>query len=141
MTNRSNYDLGQSPEDVWGYVRYRGAVKSSISGRRGQEFLKELLKTIETLPKKELAVGAFLDSDGCACALGALALKRGHNPDELAGCHYMEPERLAVFFGVATALVREIMFENDAALELFADRDRRRTWLRIHNWLNRNIKK
>jgi hypothetical protein len=153
ITTRAGNELQEILGDMWGYVRYRGALRNAIKGKRGQAFLKELLEAIEALPEKKLAVGAFRDRDGCASALGALALKRGHSPDELAGFHYMTPDQLARFFGIQPVLIRHIVHmhdveipficayrHNNITLEIEDDEETRaEAWRDMHNWLNRSI--
>ena len=41
-------------DDYWSWIRYRGAVRSAIRGRRGQAFLKEMLAALDALPEKRL---------------------------------------------------------------------------------------
>ena len=44
-------------DDLWDWIRYRGAVNSSITGKRGQEFLKELRFGLDEMEIKESTVG------------------------------------------------------------------------------------
>lgn len=100
--------------DAWDLIRWRGAVASAIKGKRGQEFLREMLAALDALPEKrlianELVVTDSLQSNGC-CALGAVAISRGMDVSDL------DPEdrdRIAEVFGIAPALAAEIVFEND----------------------------
>lgn len=54
---------------------WRGNAKRELKGKRGQEFLRELLAALEALPDKRLIEGEVA-KDGAVCALGSLALKR-----------------------------------------------------------------
>jgi hypothetical protein len=51
---------GYSDEgDHWDMIRWRGAVKSAMRGKRGQAFLRELRDTLDAMPEKRLVSGAF----------------------------------------------------------------------------------
>jgi hypothetical protein len=105
--SRSGYDDGC--DDGWAMIRYRGAVKSAIRGRRGQAFLRDLLATLDAMPEKKLIEGELETPDG-VCALGALGRARGI---EMKGLDPEDAEHVAAVFGVAPALAREIVYEND----------------------------
>jgi len=60
----------------WG--RYEAAKRSTLRGKRGQAFLRELVAALDALPQPELSEGALGDRrTGCVCALGAVALAQG----------------------------------------------------------------
>ena len=63
-------------DDNWDLIRWRGAVKSALRGKRGQAFLKEMIEALDALPEKML-IGNTLEADGMVCAMGAVGLKRG----------------------------------------------------------------
>lgn len=54
--SRSGYsDDGWDDESAqWASIRYAGALKSAIRGKRGQTFLKELLAALDAMPVKRL---------------------------------------------------------------------------------------
>jgi hypothetical protein len=92
---------------------WRGAVKSAIRGKRGQAFLKELAAAMDAMPDKRLIshVGA---ADGCMCTLAVVAQARGLDIDRLNRLmEDEETEAIAKMLGIADAMGREIMFEND----------------------------
>lgn len=108
--------------DQWDLIRYRGAVKSAIRGRRGQTFLKEMLAAMDAMPAKRLVRNELETSDliPCShwgmfettsvCAIGALGKARGVDMSEL------DPddiETVAGKFGIADALAREVVYIND----------------------------
>lgn len=108
--SRAGYsdDLDDSQIALW-----RGAVKSAIRGRRGQAFLKELATAMDEMPEKQLIsnVGA---TDGCMCTLAVVAHARGLDIDKLNSLMSDdETEAVAKMLGIADAMGREIMFEND----------------------------
>ena len=119
-------------EENWAYIRWRGAVESSISGKRGQKMLKDLLKALDEMPKKELIADAFETELGC-CALGALAKDRGMDTNELP---YDDIGLVAETFEVANALVQEIMFLND---EIFAEEGPVHRWQKMRKWVEKKI--
>lgn len=96
-------------DDDWGWIRYRGSVTSAIRGKRGQAFLRELLAALDALPEPRLIQGNLMTECG-VCALGAVGLARGL---DLLTCDPYDHEAIAQTFGIASALTREIAYEND----------------------------
>lgn len=100
----------------WELIRYRGAVASAIRGKRGQEFMRELLAALDALPEKKLIADA-LQADGAYCALGSVAHARclpPHKLDQLAiAMEDADAHTIADEFGINEKLAREIMFMND----------------------------
>lgn len=96
--------------DGWALIRWRGAVRAAIRGKRGQHALREILAALDAMPKKALAAESLITASGEYCTLGALGVMRGLALDKL------DPEDakgVAAAFGIAPALVKEIVFEND----------------------------
>lgn len=54
--SRSGYtDDGWDDESAqWASIRYNGALKSAIRGKKGQAFLKDLLAALDAMPEKRL---------------------------------------------------------------------------------------
>lgn len=96
--------------DNWSLIRYRGAVQSAIRGKRGQAFLRELIDALDALPQKRLAPDSLQTSDGEFCALGAVGRSRGLDMSTMVD---LDIETVAAKFGIADAMAREIVFEND----------------------------
>lgn len=105
--SRSNYS---DDIDAWELIRWRGAVKSAIRGKRGQALLKEMLEALDALPEKRLTADVLRSEDDDVCALGAVAAKRGIDVSKLDPEEY---ESVSMVFGIAEALAREIVYEND----------------------------
>lgn len=131
--SRSNYsdDL-----DQWDLIRWRGAVRSAIRGKRGQAFLREMLAALDAMPQKELIIGELVTASGACCALGAVAVARGIDVSDLKPEY--EPEAVAARFGVAEAFSREVQYENDEAMwvrETPAER-----WARMRRWVAEQIR-
>ena len=101
-------------DDPWRLIMWRGAVSSAIRGSRGQAFLRELIAALEAMPEKRLASESLVTADGEFCTLGVVGAARGMDMSAL------DPEdwdQVAKAFGLAPAMVREIVFENDEILD------------------------
>ena len=137
--SRSGYC--ENYEDNWALIRWRGAVKSAIKGRRGQALLREMLAALNALPDKRLIIeeliidgergGLIVGGDelvmedahsagacriGDVCALGAVAVIRKM---ETSGIDPHDPDQVAPAFEVSKALVCEIAYINDANATFF----------------------
>ncbi len=124
--SRSNYN--DDYDDHWGLIRWRGAVASAIKGRRGQAFLRDLVAALDAMPEKGL-IANELQEDGEVCALGALGLRRGL---DLEAIDPEDSDAVADLFGIAPALAREIVYENDeGAWSRESAEDR---WKRMRAW-------
>lgn len=97
-------------DDNWALIRWRGAVKSAIRGRRGQAFLREMIAALDAMPVKVLHPHELLTEAGNVCALGAVAQARGMDVSPLDP---YDAESVAAAFGLPEALTREIVFIND----------------------------
>lgn len=138
--SRSGYSDDLEP---WDLIRWRGAVKSAIRGKRGQAMLRELLAALDAMPVKELITEDLVDADGCYCTLGALGAARGM---DLASIDAEDPHSVAEAFGIPRALAAEIEYENDEtpcypiggggwARETPAQR-----WVRMRAWVAKHLK-
>lgn len=121
--SRSGYtdDYDQDPLAAG---RWRAAVKSSLNGKRGQDFLRELLAALDAMPDKRLIANAAT-KDGCMCTLAVVAAKRGHDLQELdADMESWEWDRIADQLGISQAMAREVMYLNDEMTDYFEWIDR-----------------
>ena len=109
MSRSGYYDGG---DDYWAIIRWRGAVRSALRGRRGQAFLREMLAAMDALPQPRLIVGELVNEAGECCAIGSIALSRGVDVSELDP---EEREHVASVFGIARAMTQEIAYLNDEA--------------------------
>lgn len=100
-------------DENWSLIRWRGAVKSALRGKKGQAFLRELITALDAMPEKSLTSGE-LQADGEFCALGVVGHHRGI---DLARIDTESWEQLSKEFGIAEAMAREIMFENDEVID------------------------
>lgn len=93
--------------------RWQAAVNSSLRGKRGQAFLRELLAALDAMPDKRLIANAAT-KDGCMCTLAVVAAKRGHDLQELdSDMEMWEWDRIAAQLGISQAMAREVMWQND----------------------------
>lgn len=120
-----SYDL-----DVLDLGRWRGQVASATRGKRGQAFFRELIEALDAMPEKRLIHGDLKDDAGCVCALGAVALKRGADPDKLDTYDY---DALGQMFNIAHQLAQEVMYWND-----LRDNPEDR-WTRMRAWAEKQI--
>jgi hypothetical protein len=128
----------------WRSIMYRGAVASAIRGKRGQAFLRELLAALEAMPERKLIAGR-LERDGCYCTLGVIGAARGLDLKALDAPYDCAPEdvdlidhdKLVDVYGVASALLREIQYENDEHWLPETDEQR---WQRMHQWVHEQLK-
>lgn len=144
--SRSGYRDTDDMADNWQFIRWSGAVKSAIRGKRGQAFLKEMLAALDVLPEKRLIHGVLQDSydTNAVCALGAVGRARGLDMTKINMelDDYGEYEDDVVFdiqgmFNLSDALTREIMYENDEGKSQETPEER---FDRIRRWVVRNIK-
>ena len=120
--------------DILQYGRWRAQVMSSIRGKRGQAFLRDLLMALNEMPDKRLIADKFR-LDGEVCALGALGAKRGLDLESL---DLEDHEVLAEKFGITHQLIQEIEYENDSKWNASTPELR---WEKMHKWVNKHIKK
>lgn len=133
--SRSGYsEGGGSQEEQWALIRWRGAVKSALRGKRGQSFLKRILVALDSMEKKEL-IDETLAENGAYCTLGALAKHESIQVDDLDSECY---EHVAKRFDIAEAMTREIVWENDEC-GYYAETPNRR-YERMRSWVISNIK-
>ena len=125
-------------DDLWGWIRYRGAVNSSITGKRGQDFLKELRSGLDEMEIKELISGE-LETQGQFCALGVVGKNRWMNLDSF---DKDSSEQVSKAFNIAKALAAEVARVNDIAEYSYRSNESNgQRWVRVRNWVESNIKK
>ena len=95
--------------DGWQLIMWRGAVASAIRGKRGQDFLREMLAALDAIHNKRL-IGDELEAGGEVCAIGSVGRKRGVDMSELDP---YDSVTLSGVFGISKAMVCEIAHVND----------------------------
>lgn len=118
----------------WQIICWRGAVQSAIRGKRGQAFFAELVTALDAMPEKKLVAGVLQDDNGSVCALGAVGKSRSLN---MGGLDPEDSKQIAETFGIADALAREVVYENDEVGWGHETPEHRFT--RIRNWAASNI--
>lgn len=103
-------------EDQWASIRWAGALKSAMRGKRGQAFFRELLVALDAMPVKAL-IAESLVVEGEFCTLGALGAARGLDMSHLDP---EDPTQVGEAFGIPESLAREVVYKND---EGFDDRE------------------
>ena len=130
--SRSNYT--DDSESNWQLIMWRGMVASAIRGKRGQQFLKDLLVALDAMPEKVLIAGE-LEQNGEVCAIGSLGRARGVDMSKIDPT---EPEEVASAFGIAPCLAQEVVYENDEAA--FRQETPQERWTRVRAWVAKQIK-
>jgi hypothetical protein len=109
--SRSGYT--DDNDDPRAHGRWRGTVKRALEGQRGQALLRDLVQALDAMKDKRLYSGSFATAEGEFCTLGALGAKRGTKMDDLGDGDECDTVLVGQRFGVAPAMVAEIMYLND----------------------------
>lgn len=124
---------GYSDEcEGWHLIMWRGAVKSSIRGKRGQQFLSELLEALDAMTEKVLITNE-LEASGQFCTIGVIAESRKIN---MEGIDPEESNKVASMLDIAPALAKEIFYKNDDHWDIEAPWQR---WHRMREWVANQI--
>jgi hypothetical protein len=121
---------------------WRSTVDRAINGKRGQAFLREMLDALDAMPVKRLIKNELVTESGEACALGAVALRRGLDVSDV---DESEPDDVASSFGISRALACEIAYENDEhrtydfKLHEYVDESPEQCWERMRKWIVSHI--
>ena len=129
-------------DDQWRHIMWRGAVKSAMRGKRGQEFLRELLATLDAMPEKRLLAVTINTTEGC-CAIGSVTKARGIDTSDL---EILDPDddygdsarALAKRIGIAESMAQEIVYMNDEGAWGAETPEQR--WTRMREWVAKKIK-
>lgn len=108
---RHGYIEYDDDDAVLQHGRWRAQVASAIRGKRGQKFLRDLIRGLDALPEKILIKGDLVNEEGEVCGLGALGKYRAV-PD----IENMDSEdwgALGSVFDIADQLAQETMYVND----------------------------
>jgi hypothetical protein len=127
--SRSGYTDDGESVGLW-----RGAVRRSIRGQRGQTLLREMVIAFDAMPVKELASEVFVDGDRM-CAMGAVAVARGVPTETLARLDEYDPDDVGTLLNIPRVLAAEIAYENDE----WARGDDEDRWQHMRDWAVSNI--
>lgn len=72
----SRHGYTDSCDDNFALIRWRGAAKSAIRGKRGQAFLRELLAALDAMPEKRLIARELVDDSQLDCQEPDSTVKR-----------------------------------------------------------------
>lgn len=118
--------------DQWALIRWRGQVASAIRGKRGQQFLRDLVAALDAMPEKRLITNS-LEEGGNVCAIGSVGKARGV---DMTGLDPDDSETVAHAFNIADQLAREIVYENDEGPYAETPEER---WSRMRAWAAANL--
>lgn len=130
---------------------YRGNVDRALAGKRGQAFLKEMLRAMDAMPEKRLISHAMEVTEpypkndervGDVCALGSVAKARGIDMSRIdalieSGDDDEVGRIVAKRFSIAEPMAREIMDANDDELGLETPEQR---FVRMRAWIQKQIR-
>lgn len=128
--SRSGYSDDYSS---WDLIRWRGAVKSAIRGKRGQAFMQEMATAMDAMPQKSL-IAEELEQEGEVCALGSVGKSRGM---DMSNIDVEDPDSVAHAFKIPLTLACEVMYMNDEGPSKETPEHR---WTRIRAWIQKQIK-
>lgn len=117
--SRHGYSEDGDWDDNLSLGRWRAQVASAVRGKRGQQFLRDLVAALDALPEPKLVAGHLETTDGAVCALGALGrfrqvkLPDPENPEETDPEDEADWGWLGDAFNIAPQLAQETMFVND----------------------------
>ena len=128
--SRSGYSEDYDEEFNNASFLWMQGVKNAIKGKRGQQFLRELLVALDAMPEKKLIRGD-LEVDGSVCALGSVGKARGLNMQDIDTTDH---RALGKMFGIARSMAQEIMFQNDDDFRYMCDETPEQRWARVRQW-------
>lgn len=127
--------------------RWRAQVASSIRGKRGQSFLRELADAMDAMPVKELIANNLVNSEGACCTIGVVCKSRGL---DVSNVDVTDPESVGNVVGISRQLAAEIEWFNDECPDFRRDPETgewkweetpAERWTRMRKWVNERIKK
>lgn len=120
--------------EQWELIQWRGAVSSALRGKRGQEFLRELLAGLDAMPEKRLIANDLI-REGEVCTLGVIGQTRGV---DISTLDPEDSDHVAKVFDIAPAMAKEIVFMNDEFPVRTETPEQR--WLRMRAWVAAQIR-
>lgn len=127
--NRSGYSDDLDTLDLG---RWRGQVASSIRGKRGQAFLRELAEAMDAMPEKMLISEELIDEDGNCCTIGVVCKSRGL---DVTNVDPEDPEAVGDLVGIARQMAAEIEYLNDDWVRETPEA----RWQRMRKWVADHI--
>jgi len=112
---------------------WRGTVKRSIAGKRGQRFLVGLAKSLDEMSEKKLISDHLIDENGRVCAIGSYCKAKGIDME----FDYDDPDQVGKAVDISSAMAAEIEYEND---EHPIHENPEERWVRMRKWVDDNLK-
>lgn len=142
--SRHGYSDGDDEPYPGAWALYARRVANAIRGKRGQQFLREMVEALDAMPVKELAARTAVSGDGAkCCALGAVAVRRNLDvspilyteADDEEDDGTWTTEWLRDALGLTDALAREVVYQNDEGGRSYhgGESDAER-WQRMRSW-------
>lgn len=138
--SRSGYSDDCENLNLW-----RANVDRTISGKRGQTFLRELAQKMDEMPEKRLIAGDLVTPDGEMCTIGVVCKARGIDTNDV---DVTDPEQVSALVGISSMLAQEIEYQNDEKGEDYVYENghyRRRIetpeerWVRMRKWVSDHL--
>ncbi len=114
------------------YAFFEKRLETSLAGKRGQNFLKELAAEMDAMPVKELVKGDLVTKDGACCALGVVCKSRKINVEKLDPDEHLD---VANVLDISLPMAGRIAWLNDDDVDQ-NDADR---WKRMRKWVSEQI--
>lgn len=115
---------------------YRATVERAISGKRGQEFLRELAKSMDEMPEKRLIANELVTEVGEVCAIGVVCKNRGIN---VTNVDIEDADTIGQLVGISRSMAAEIEYENDE--QGLSSETPEQRWVRMRKWVTNNLTK
>ena len=131
--SRSGYT--DDMDDTWSYIQWRGQVAACIRGKRGQAFLLEMWRAMQSLPVHRLTKEELMNEyDGSVCALGSVGKARGL---DMSNIDIEDHDAVAAAFAIPHQLAREIMYLNDDGWWRVTPEER---FTRMKKWIEHHLR-
>lgn len=114
---------------------YGANVERTISSKRGQAFLHELIQVLDAMPEKRLIAGELIDGQGQCCTIGAFFKAKKIDVDKI---DYYEREQVGKAAGITGMMAAEIEYMNDEYPREKETPEER--WTRMRKWTAENLK-
>ncbi len=114
---------------------YRASVERALKGKRGQNFLREMLAAMDAMPDKALIARELVDADGSCCALGTVFKARGIDTSAI---DKYDGEAVGGALGIARAMAYEVEYMNDEGA--LGNETPTQRFQRMRAWIVRQMK-
>ena len=113
---------------------WRANVGRTLSGKRGQQFLRDLRVALDALPEPKRLIAHELKAEtGEVCAMGSVGLMRGL---DMSAVDESEPDEVGGLFKISSMMAQEIAYVND---EMGYRETPEARYERVSKWVNENL--